>query len=418
MFLIMQRLDWVNSYQALILPWAFTAFGTFLLRQFFSPSRSSSRRPPRSTAPGTSGFCAASSSRSRRRPSRSLPVHLHLVLEQLPVALDHHQRHRSDDDPLGPPAVPGPAGPALGAADGRRYHLDGAHGDPRPRSAAIPGQRHRAVWYRRDAEPWRPWPPVFSSQRRPQARPAGPTDQRQDDAIAGSEDDPGRRACAGDRLPPEADLAANLGLSRASLREAVRALTLLGVIDTRQGDGSYITGLGPELLLGALGLPWIFRASSTCRTWSRSGASSNRRRPRWLPFGRPTRNWPSSLLHPPELTGEQAEAHVQLDYEFHHAIARASGNPLLAVLLDGLAAPTVRMRVWRGKTLPGVLDRTLHEHRAILDALEARDPLLAHAAATMHVAGVEAWVRGLEPGWSSRAAREVQAEPLRRCADS
>ena len=35
MFLVMQRLDWVNSYQALILPWAFTAFGTFLLRQFF-----------------------------------------------------------------------------------------------------------------------------------------------------------------------------------------------------------------------------------------------------------------------------------------------------------------------------------------------------------------------------------------------
>ena len=58
----------------------------------------------------------------------------------------------------------------------------------------------------------------------------------------------------GDRLPPEADLAANLGLSRTSLREAVRALTMLGVIDTRQGDGSYITGLGPELLLGALGL--------------------------------------------------------------------------------------------------------------------------------------------------------------------
>ena len=35
MFLVMQQLDWVNTYQALILPWAFTAFGTFLLRQFF-----------------------------------------------------------------------------------------------------------------------------------------------------------------------------------------------------------------------------------------------------------------------------------------------------------------------------------------------------------------------------------------------
>jgi GntR family transcriptional repressor for pyruvate dehydrogenase complex len=58
----------------------------------------------------------------------------------------------------------------------------------------------------------------------------------------------------GDRLSPEGNLAANLGLSRTSLREAVRALTVLGVIDTRQGDASYITSLGPELLLGALGL--------------------------------------------------------------------------------------------------------------------------------------------------------------------
>ena len=58
----------------------------------------------------------------------------------------------------------------------------------------------------------------------------------------------------GDRLPPEGNLAANLGLSRTSLREAVRALTVLGVIDTRQGDASYITSLGPELLLRPLGL--------------------------------------------------------------------------------------------------------------------------------------------------------------------
>jgi GntR family transcriptional repressor for pyruvate dehydrogenase complex len=50
------------------------------------------------------------------------------------------------------------------------------------------------------------------------------------------------------------------------------------------------------------------------------------------------------------------------------------------VLLDGLAAPTVRMRVWRGQTLPGVLDRTLEEHRLIADALDAHDADLAYAA--------------------------------------
>ena len=54
--------------------------------------------------------------------------------------------------------------------------------------------------------------------------------------------------------------------------------------------------------------------------------------------------------------------YIELDCEFHHAIARASGNPLLSVLLDGLAAPTVRMRAWRERTLPSVLDRTLEEH--------------------------------------------------------
>src|SRR5690606_9727829 len=53
----------------------------------------------------------------------------------------------------------------------------------------------------------------------------------------------------GDRLPREADLARRLGLSRSSLREAVRALSLLRVLDVRQGDGTYVTSLEPGLLL-------------------------------------------------------------------------------------------------------------------------------------------------------------------------
>src|SRR6478609_2560305 len=56
----------------------------------------------------------------------------------------------------------------------------------------------------------------------------------------------------GDRLPREADLAETLGLSRNSLREAVKALSLMNVLDVRQGDGTYVTSLDPELLLDAL----------------------------------------------------------------------------------------------------------------------------------------------------------------------
>ena len=56
----------------------------------------------------------------------------------------------------------------------------------------------------------------------------------------------------GDRLPKESELAAELGLSRNSLREAVRALSLIRILDVRQGDGTYVTSLDPQLLLEAL----------------------------------------------------------------------------------------------------------------------------------------------------------------------
>src|SRR5882672_3116727 len=56
----------------------------------------------------------------------------------------------------------------------------------------------------------------------------------------------------GDRLPKEADLAAQLGLSRNSLREAVRALSLVRILDVRQGGGTYVTSLEPKALLDGL----------------------------------------------------------------------------------------------------------------------------------------------------------------------
>jgi GntR family transcriptional repressor for pyruvate dehydrogenase complex len=57
----------------------------------------------------------------------------------------------------------------------------------------------------------------------------------------------------GTRLPPEQQLAARLGLSRNSMREAVRALESARVLDVRRGDGTYVTSLAPGLLLEGLG---------------------------------------------------------------------------------------------------------------------------------------------------------------------
>ena len=59
---------------------------------------------------------------------------------------------------------------------------------------------------------------------------------------------------AGDRLPPERELAATMGVSRSSLREALRALAMLGVAEMRQGDGTYLTNLQPGSLMRSVGL--------------------------------------------------------------------------------------------------------------------------------------------------------------------
>jgi len=214
----------------------------------------------------------------------------------------------------------------------------------------------------------------------------------------------------GDRLPPEAELAAHLGLSRTSLREAVRALTFLGVIDTRQGDGTYVTGLGPELLMDALGL-----AVDLQREDALADLVGVRRVLEPAATAMAATRVSDADLEAlraavgPDMGAQPAPLLVETDLQFHRVIARASGNVVLASLLDGLAAPTVRMRVWRGLTTAGSVERTLVEHRAIVGALEARDAELARAAATVHVAGVETWVRSLAPGWSARAAQEIAA---------
>src|SRR3954470_21055727 len=58
---------------------------------------------------------------------------------------------------------------------------------------------------------------------------------------------------AGERLPPETDLAADLDVSRLSLREAVRALAGAGVLEVRRGDGTFVTDLRPDRLVRATG---------------------------------------------------------------------------------------------------------------------------------------------------------------------
>ncbi|MET9483019.1 FadR/GntR family transcriptional regulator [Streptomyces sp. NPDC006638] len=198
----------------------------------------------------------------------------------------------------------------------------------------------------------------------------------------------------GDRLPKESELAAELGLSRNSLREAVRALSLIRILDVRQGDGTYVTSLDPQLLLEALSFVVDFHRDDTVleflavRRILEPAATA-------MACARITDAELDAMDARLDALGDDpsVEELVASDLEFHRGIVQFSGNSVLCSLLDGLSGPTTRARVWRGLTQEDAVSRTLHEHRAILAALRDRDAEAARSWATVHVASVEMWLR-------------------------
>ena len=202
------------------------------------------------------------------------------------------------------------------------------------------------------------------------------------------------RVRPGDKLPREADLAAELGLSRNSLREAVKALTLVNVLDVRQGDGTYVTSLAPSLLLEAISFIVDFHRDDTVlaflevRRILEPAAAA-------LAATRMTEEDRAALGKVLEVVDATTpvEELVAADLEFHRQIAVGAGNPVLASLVDNMSAPTTRARIWRGMTEPRALERTLAEHRAIYNAIMSRDGDLARSWATVHIAGIESWLR-------------------------
>ncbi|MEV4628091.1 FadR/GntR family transcriptional regulator [Micromonospora sp. NPDC049523] len=198
----------------------------------------------------------------------------------------------------------------------------------------------------------------------------------------------------GDRLPKEADLADRLGLSRNSLREAVKALSVIRVLDVRQGDGTYVTSLDPGLLLDAMSFVVDFHRDDTVlqflevRRILEPAAAA-------MAAQRMTEEGIAKLRTLLDgLGGEPTiDALVANDLEFHRQIAAGAGNDVLCSLIDSLSGPTTRARIWRGLTQESAVARTREQHAAILDAIASRQPELARSWATVHVAGVEEWLR-------------------------
>ncbi|KMS75205.1 GntR family transcriptional regulator [Streptomyces viridochromogenes] len=197
----------------------------------------------------------------------------------------------------------------------------------------------------------------------------------------------------GSRLPTEEDLAEQFGLSRGTLREAVRALTAMRILVVRRGSGMYVSSLEPHLLLEnlsfaadvsqgrtALQLLQVRRMLEPAATGAAAtmlGAKDLRALRRILDRGRAATTVEEFVVH---------------DTAFHLRIVEAVGNPVLSTLLQALSSRTQRVRILRGSHVERSLDSAHQDHEEILRALEARDALLAASAAAVHICAVERWL--------------------------
>lgn len=207
----------------------------------------------------------------------------------------------------------------------------------------------------------------------------------------------------GARLPAEKPLADRLGVSRGPLREGVRALAALGVLETRQGDGTYVTALDAHRLLEPVSVLADLASDAdalhllTVRRVLEAEAAG-------LAAERPTGREAlvdrlSAVLDEFDaLAPADRAAHVptaiDIDSRFHRLVAEGSGNPALAALVGHLVSRTARARTWRALQQRDAMAAAHAEHRAVVAEIARGSGERARLRMSVHVLGVEEYLAG------------------------
>lgn len=189
----------------------------------------------------------------------------------------------------------------------------------------------------------------------------------------------------GDRLPGERVLAEDLGVGRSAVREAISALEVLGIVETRAGSGTYLRSGTSELLPSTLSWSLLLDQDRTAElTVVRSALERS-----------------AAELAATERTDEQAERllelverqraavddpdrYVEADVAFHRELAQMGSNKLLAELLS---TTRTLLRVWFENAVDrrADIEDAIREHTEIAQAVADRDPAAASAAMDLHM---------------------------------
>jgi len=230
----------------------------------------------------------------------------------------------------------------------------------------------------------------------------------------------------GDRLPGEIELAASLGVSRPSVREALKILRALGVVSIRHGDGVYVTAsdaqdivsrLAPRQVLLPESLYDLYEVRKTleCQAaaWAAQRATAEQVRELQAIVEQMKGAVESEPAASDRLEGTGfLDRLEELDKAFHHQVVLATGNSLLVGLMDSLVGMVCESRRY-SLSIPGRAIQSVYEHDRVLEAVASRRPVAAARAMFVHIDSVQRSVfrmrvEGTASGTTSgQAARDV-----------
>ncbi len=198
---------------------------------------------------------------------------------------------------------------------------------------------------------------------------------------------------AGDRLPSERNLIEILDISRPSLREALRALSILGVVDTRHGGGAYVTNLEARTLLAPLDFFLALSEANLADSFdSRRLVELEIVRKAAMKATAKDIDDLNGMLLAHEKVLSDPVAFRMLDSRFHARLSATAGNMVLERIAYGLYNMGLDVRRRATQDLSLIL-RSLGEHTTIVRSIEAHDPVKAVAAMSLHLDHIESSTR-------------------------
>lgn len=197
------------------------------------------------------------------------------------------------------------------------------------------------------------------------------------------------RLKSGDRLPAEREFAQTLSVSRSAVREAIRALESLGIVEARAGEGTFVVtppqGRGRDPITASLFRAWsaqrnLFEVRRVLEP-GLAALAARRATPEQIEKMR-------AILDDQKGKVQAGESYLKEDTTFHYLVAEATGNEILLRVADSLMEllRETRDTSWKIASRP---TRSLKQHQAILQAIEARNPLVAERRMREHIRAIE-----------------------------